>query len=213
MPKQVKISSGDCVSSIAARHGMLPETIWDDADNDALRRERPHGNALAPGDVVVVPDPTERIHEAAVDERHRYVRKGVPEKIRIVLHDEEGEPRAELDYRVEFAGKTPTVEGKTADDGVVEFVLPASESRGTLRLGAPEYEEEHALQFGGVDPVTTVRGVQHRLRNLGYACEANGELDDATVGALMAFQSDAELTMTGECCDDTRAALEERYGS
>ncbi len=213
MPKQIKISQGDCVSSIAAAHGMLPETIWDAADNEALRADRPHGNALAPGDLLVVPDPEEKIHEACVDKRHRYVRKGIPEKLELVLHDEEGKPRAQLDYQVEFAGGTPMIEGTTADDGVIEFTLPAAESRGTLRLHAPDFDEVHDLRFGGVDPITTVRGLQHRLYNLGYACEPTGRMDDATRSSVMSFQSDADLTVTGECCDATRSALEQRYGS
>lgn len=214
MPKTIKISQGDCVSSIAAAHGMLPETIWDAPENEQLKAERPHWNALAPGDVLVVPDPKEKIHDAAVDNRHRFVRKGVPEKIKLVLHDEEGKPRAELPYQVEFKGDVPLIEGQTADDGVIEFVLPPTQTKATLRLGeAPDWEEEHDLHFGGVDPITTVHGVQHRLRNMGYACEPTGDLDDATVDALMSFQSDADLTVSGECCDDTRSALEERYGS
>ncbi|MCA9705159.1 MAG: peptidoglycan-binding protein [Myxococcales bacterium] len=214
MPKKVRISQGDCVSSLAATHGMLPETIWDAPDNEALRQDRPHGNALAPGDVVVVPDPSERIHEAAVDRKHRYVRKGVPEKLRLVLHDEAGEPRTGLAYQVEFAGGTPMVEGTTDGDGAAEFVLPAREARATLRL-CPEDRpvEEHELRFGGVDPITTVTGVQHRLYNLGYGCPTGGRLDDATRAAILSFQSDAELTVTGELDDATRSALEERYGS
>jgi len=192
---------------------MLPQTIWDAPENEALREERPHWNALAPGDEVVIPDPTERIESAAVDQKHRYVRKGVPEKITLVLQDEEGEPRAELAYTVEFSDDTPMVEGETAADGVIEFTLPPKVRKVTLSLGAPEFEEVHDLVCGGVDPITTVRGQQHRLRNLGYACKDTGKLDGDTVQAIQSFQSDAELDVTGEFCDDTKAALEERYGS
>ncbi|MEX1368082.1 MAG: peptidoglycan-binding protein [Nannocystaceae bacterium] len=213
MPKTHKVAQGDCISSIAASHFMLPETIWDAPDNEPLKADRPHGNALAPGDEVVIPDPKERIESAAVDGKYRYVRKGVPEKIELVLLDEDGEPRAQLAYQVELPGDAPLIEGETADDGMVKFTLPPKVRAGTLRLGAPDFEEEHELSFGGVDPITTVRGLQHRLRNLGYAVEATGTLDDRTTLAVQSFQSDAELDVTGEVCDQTRAKLEERYGS
>lgn len=213
MAKNHKVAQGDCVSSIAAANGMLPETIWDASENEALREERPHFNALAPGDVVVVPDPTERIEEAAVDSAHRYVRKGIAEKIKLVLHDEDGEPRKDLDYQVELEGDRPLIEGKTDGDGALEFSIPPKMRKGTLRLGAPDFEEEHDLEFGNVDPISTIRGVQHRLENLGYGVKDTGELDADTIVAIQSFQSDAELDVTGELCDETRAKLEERYGS
>ena len=213
MPKEHRVSQGDCVSSIAAANFMTPETIWDASENEGLKADRPHGNALAPGDVVVVPDPTERVESAAVDQKHRFVRKAVKEKLTLVLLDEDGEPRAELDYQVELGGDHPRIEGTTDGDGKLELELPPRVRSGTLRLEAPDFEEEHELVFGGVDPITTVRGLQHRLQNLGYACEPTGELDDATKLSIQSFQSDAELEVSGEACDQTRAKLEERYGS
>lgn len=213
MAKEHRVSQGDCVSSIAAANYMLPETIWDAPENEALKAERPHGNALAPGDVVVVPAPTERIESAAVDQKHRFVRKAVREKVTLVLLDEDGEPRADLDYQVELGGEHPLIEGKTDGDGKLELDLPPRVRSGTLRLEAPDFAEEHELVFGGIDPITTVRGLQHRLENLGYACTPTGKLDDATLLAIQSFQSDADLEVSGEVCDQTRGALEERYGS
>lgn len=213
MPKEHRVAQGDCISSIAAKHFMSPELVWDAADNEALRGDRPHGNALAPGDVVVVPDPTERVESAAVDQKHRFVRKGVREKITLVLQDEDGEPRAQLAYQIDLGGDHPLVEGETDGDGKLEFKLPPNVRSATMKLEAPDFEEEHELVFGGVDPITTVRGQQHRLKNLGYACEPTGKLDDDTTLAIQSFQSDADLDVTGELCDQTRAALEERYGS
>lgn len=213
MPTNHTVRQGDCISSIAAKHRMLPETIWDAPENEALRAERPHWNALAPGDVVVVPDVTERVEDAAVDQAHRYVRKAVFEKVKLVLHDEDGEPRAKLAYQIEFPDGTEMIEGETGDDGVIEFKHPPKIEKATLRVEAPDFKEVHELEFGGVDPITTVEGMQHRLRNLGYAVEPNGKLDGPTKLAIQSFQSDAELDVTGEFCDATKAKLEERYGS
>lgn len=208
-----RVSQGDCLSSIAAAHGLVPEKIWDAPENEGLRDERAHFNALAPGDTVVVPDLTERVEEAAVDKKHRYVRKAVTEAVSLVLLDEEGKPRTELEYRVQLDGRDEPVEGTTCGEGRIEFSMPPRTRKATLLLGAPDFEEEHTLDFGGVDPVETLHGVQHRLRNLGYGVEPSGELDHATTLAIQSFQSDAELSVTGELCDETRAKLAEVYGS
>jgi hypothetical protein len=213
MPKRHTVAQGDCISSIAVAHGMKPEDLWNAPENEALRQTRPHGHALAPRDVVVIPDLAEATFEGkALDRRHKFVRKGIPERLRLVLQDEDGKPRADLDYQLELPDES-LIEGKTGADGVIEADLDPRVRRATLRVGAPDFAEVHELQLGGVDPVTTPSGLQHRLQNLGYGCESSGELDDATRGALAEFQSDAGIEITGECCDRTKAALEERYGS
>ncbi len=198
---------------------MLPETIWNAGENEGLRENRPHFNALAPGDALIIPDPTECVFEGGVDQRHKFKRKGQTEDITLVMKDEDGEPRKDLEWQVTLPGGFDPIEGQTGDDGKIEFTLPAMVKQGMLRVGAPDrveapdFEEEHVLRFGGVDPITTPRGLQHRLENLGYAVKTNGKLDAATKDAIMAFQSDADLPLTGELCASTQAALEERYGS
>ena len=54
---QHKVAQGDCIESIAAKHGLEPDTIWEHANNASLREKR-NGNsfALFPGDVLFVPD-------------------------------------------------------------------------------------------------------------------------------------------------------------
>lgn len=213
MPKRHVVAQGDCISSIAAAHGLGPEDLWNAPENEALRGTRPHGHALAPRDVVVIPDRDEaRFEGKALDRSHKFVRKGIPERLEVALHDEDGKPRADLDYQIELPDES-IIEGKTGADGLIVIDLDPRVRRATLRVGPPERVEVHELQLGGVDPVTTPTGLQHRLQNLGYACPSSGEYDDATRSALASFQSDAGLPLTGECCDRTKAALEERYGS
>lgn len=219
MPKQHIVAQGDCISSIAVAHGMKPQDLWDAPQNEALRQARPHGHALAPRDVVVIPDLVEaRFDGKALDRKHKFVRKGIPERLELVLHDEDGKPRADLDYSLELPDES-VLEGKTDAAGMIVVDLDPRVRRATLHLGPPELAESHVLRLGGVDPVSTPSGLQHRLHNLGYACGAGSdggsseELDEAVRDALAAFQSDAGLEVTGELCDRTKAALEERYGS
>ena len=57
--------------------------------------------------------------------------------------------------------------------------------------------------------------MQARLKNLGYygGRTDSDELDEATRAALVAFQTDHELPVTGLIDDETKAALKKRHGS
>jgi len=211
MPKSHTVRQGECISSIALSYGMLPKSLWEADENKGLREQRSHMNALTPGDVVTIPDPENQIFELATGAVHKFLRKGIPEEFKIVLEDEEGKPRKELPYVVEFPGNDAPIEGTTAADGMIKFPLHPHVRSATLRLGEDKLEV-HEIRFGAVDSVETLRGVQHRLRNLGYYCEETGEHDFLTEDALLAFQSDQKLDVTGEIDDKTRDALRERYG-
>jgi hypothetical protein len=215
MPKSHTVRQGECISSIALSYGMLPQSLWEADENEALREQRTHPNALAPGDVVTIPDPENQIFELATGAAHKFLRKGIPEEFTLVLEDEDGKPRKDLPYVVELAGSDTPIEGTTDGSGMLKFPLHPHVRSATLTLKVGEkhdIDEVHELRFGGVDPVETLRGVQHRLRNLGYYCEETGVDDFLTEDALLAFQSDHKLDVTGEIDDKTRDALRKRYG-
>ncbi|MBN2490945.1 MAG: peptidoglycan-binding protein [Planctomycetes bacterium] len=210
MPQIHVIRQQDCLSSVAAAHGLLPATIWDDAGNADLRKRRKNPNALAPGDELVIPDLRCRQESAASAARHRYRRKGVPEKLRIRLEDETGEPRAALPYTAIIDGVHS--EGQTDADGRLEISIPPAARDGRLLLGEAR-EEIHELALGGIDPIDTLSGAQQRLDNLGYACDRlDGALDATTVDALREFQATYELDVTGRYDEATQAKLEEVHG-
>src|SRR5262249_26165096 len=85
MPKSHTVRQGECISSIALSYGMLPQSLWEAAENDGLREKRTHMNALAPGDVVTIPDPEEQIFDLDTGAVHKFLRKGIPEEFIIVF--------------------------------------------------------------------------------------------------------------------------------
>src|SRR6187551_147610 len=89
MPKYI-VHQGDCLSSIAAELGFLPESLWNDPGNAELKSRRKDMNVLMPGDVVNVPEKRPRSESVATDAKHRFVRKGVPShlRVRLVVDDE-----------------------------------------------------------------------------------------------------------------------------
>jgi hypothetical protein len=208
MPKKHVVASGDCIASIAFAYGHVPDTVWNDPANETLRSERESGYVLEAGDVVSVPDLRAKAADVATDVRHVFRRVAVPDRLRVVLKDADGKPRAGIDYVVEIDTMAPQA-GTTGDDGLVEaWIAPAAPS-GVLRIVG---EGDIPLELGGLDPVTTDAGVRARLRNLGYLATVDASDADYLL-ALVQFQQQASLDARAEITDACRQALVQMHGS
>lgn len=182
MARQHVVQPSECLNSIGARYGFSPQTLWEHGDNADLRERRKDPNVLLAGDVVAIPDLTLRHHAADTGKRHRYRRKAVPVRVSMKLVNGE-EPRAGVPYRLEVDGKL--LQGKSDDDGTVEFWIQPGTETATLRISA---EETYDLHAGRLDPATEESGVRHRLVNLGYL-DADADDDELDV-AIIAFKRD-----------------------
>jgi hypothetical protein len=192
------IRQGDCISSIADREGLLPETLWD--VNPELRAKRQNPNALLPGDKLIIPEKRIQEYPAAPDQCHQFVRIGAPTKFRVVLERYQ-QPLANRQYILTVEGRI--YNGTTSDTGLLEINLPARARTGTLKI--PEEQLECELQFGWLDPLDEITGAQARLQNLGYYHgDLNGQMNDNLQEALEIFQSDFGLPVTGELDDGTK---------
>ncbi len=195
------VEQGDCISSIAFDHNMFPDTIWDHADNAELKKKRKDPNALLPGDVVVIPDKELKEEQCQAEQKHRFKRKGVPEKLRIqfLTGDEKDDaPRKGIPYTLDITTKggrpVPQKKGKTDNDGFLDEPIPPDAVRGIIILGEDEDEELHEIALGHIDPIDTISGIQARLNNLGYGCgDEDGALGPMTGNAIRDFQADNDL--------------------
>jgi hypothetical protein len=204
MPIRHEVKPGECLSSIAFSHRFAPETIWDHPDNADLRGRRPDPNVLMPGDVVVIPDRERGGVTRATGDAHPFKLKGVPAFLRLRLLFA-GAPRAKEPYRLVVEGGRE-FEGETDDEGRIEHPIPPDARFARLFLQGDE--EHYLLDLGHLDPVTSVTGLQARLRALGYYNrEVNGDRDDATEASLRRFERDAGLAG-----DAGLAELRRRYG-
>ena len=69
------------------------------------------------------------------------------------------------------------------------------------------------FEIGDLDPVTTTRGIQSRLQNLGYLRQApTGVIDAATTAAIAAFCADHAVKFERFPDDTFLKALEETFG-
>lgn len=209
MPRTHIVKEGECFASIAKRYDFgLWQTIYEAPDNEKLRSLRPNPNILYPGDKVVIPDKRERIEFASTDLSHKFKAKSPKWIFRLEMKDEEMNPIDDAPYELRVEGME-THEGRTDADGLIEVPIKEDAKKGTLLFLGDEIE----LEFGMLDPISTVKGVQARLNNLGYvAGSVDGQVGTQTSKAVLAFQSSQDdLEATGEIDDDTLQRLLELH--
>lgn len=196
------VAQGECVASIAFENGFFWETIWNAAENEALRTLRGNPNVLLPGDEVTIPDKRRKNVSCGTGKRHVFRLRAIPAKLHLVILMA-GEPCANEPYVVELDGKT--VNGTTGAGGEVDVLLFPNVKSAKLTVGTGDEATEYILRLRELPPISEIAGVQRRLENLGY-----GSAPMATV--LRAFQHDHELPETGEADADTVEALQTAHG-
>jgi hypothetical protein len=207
MPTRYVVRRGDCVASIAFEYGFFPKTLWEYGENAELRKQRrDNPNALAEGDVLVIPEKRDSPRTVATGATHTFRRKGVPAKFRVQLY-EAGEPLADQPFVADVDGTI--TRGTTDGSGKVEVAITPSAAEVKLSVGAGANLREYHFELGGLDPVDTVTGAQQRLANLGFLEEDAGETAELDEEALRAFQLANDLQPSGELDDSTVAKLAE----
>jgi hypothetical protein len=224
MPEDYEVESGDCMSSIAYANGFFWKTLWDLSANADLKAKRKNPNVLMTGDVVHIPDLTLKNEPGATEMKHKFMLKGVPEKLHIKLLDYNHKPRPNLDYIIVIDGDARR--GKTDSNGGITESIPPSAMTGKLTFAAPQETDSNGkplpgkpknqvmiLQLGNLNPISEVSGLKARLANLGfYKGPIDENLDGATKKAISAFQTRQGMTVTGVADDATRQKLQDLHG-
>ena len=203
-----QIKPGDCLISIAAEYGFFWETLWNLPENAQLKRVRKDPNVLLSGDLLTVPERRHKDESCAVDARHSFVRRGTPAKL-IMHFVEDGEPLAGEEYVLDIDGEIRT--GQLDGNGGLREVIKPNARRILLTLGD---DEPFEIALGTLDPVTTISGIQGRLRNLGFAPGAiDGVPGPKTKYAVQLFQESQGLEPTGAIDGALQESLLKAHGS
>jgi N-acetylmuramoyl-L-alanine amidase len=203
------VQDGDSMGSIGEQYGFAWQTLWDLPENAALKTLRQNPNVLRANDQVFVPDQRLKEEPGATARLHTFRVKGIPAKLNLVLQDIEGNPRVGVEYTLSV--DDDEFSGVSDDGGLITQVIPPLAKKATLTL--PE-GETYDFNLGYLDPTDYAKGVQGRLKNLGfYSADIADELDDATRDALRGFQESAGLPVTGEPDKETQDALISAHGS
>ena len=203
------VKQGDCIASIAYDVGHFWETIWNDPANEPLREARQDGFVLLPGDRVTIPEKRRKLEPGETEVRHRFVRKGSPEKL-VVYFEVNDEPRANEAYVLTIDDRD--WEDTTGPDGRVEIPILPNAKRGKIVF--VESGDEYELNLGHLDPITTASGVQGRLHNLGYYDgPIDGRQSPLLEQAVRSFQEHHNLIATGALDEAGQELLEQEHGS
>lgn len=212
MPEKIAVRDGECVPGIAIRQGLLPDTIWNHPDNEELREKRESMYSLLDGeDQLFVPEI--RVREEAVPVNHRttFVRKGIPETLRIHFRDPGGRPRASLKYLFEIGDEARS--GTLSTEGLLEERVSPGCRSATITLEDEYGREVYEVFVSHLDPASEICGAQQRLMNLGYDCAGEyGSYGPVTEAALVAFQRDHGLPITGVPDRETLLQINAVYG-
>lgn len=199
------------MASIAVEHGFFWETLWNLPENAKLKETRQDPYVLLPGDPVFIPALRMKEQARPTDQRHKFKVKGVPERVRIVITDEDDRPLANQPYTLEIDKQE--FAGQTDGSGAIQHAIPPNARKGRLVVGEGEDKREFFVGLGHVDPVEEISGVHARLFNLGYYHgPLNGPLTAQTTTALLLFQDKYQLSATGENDAATQAKLKELFG-
>lgn len=210
---EYEVKSGECLSSIAKKTGRLWQTIWEHEANAELRETRKDPNVLATGDRLAIPPLRQRSEPGETEKRHRFVRIGQPTIFQLRLAHN-GKPLANRTFTIKYDDDCEPFASATNNEGFLRCPMPSDARTGKLLVGKGEEQREYRLNFGKLEPVEHLIGVQQRLRNLGfYDGPDKSELDAKLRTAIEHFQRHHGVTVTGRPDKTTRTTLRERHGS
>ena len=211
MPTPHTVKQGEHLTQIAQKYGFRDlQTIWNDSANAELKSLRKNPNVLYPGDVLQIPDKTERKEARPTTNVHTFQVKSRPLKLSLVLRDFHQRPLANTECQIEVDGVKKTV--TTDADG--RFIQPIPPAAAGGRVTAAGVGLDVPLMIGHLDPVDTQSGQVARLANMGYyRLPLQGDPDeDELDSAIQEFQCDNNLTVDGDCGPATQAKLKEIHG-
>jgi len=205
------VQQGESTTRLAFEHGLFPETLWKHPNNEMLRKKREHPNILTPEDEIFIPNREEKTVEGSTEEKHRFRRKGVPEKLNIRFLDENGEPYANEPYVLTIDGTNR--KGNLDETGWLRVLIPPNAKSGEIEVGIDGCLEQCELNFGRMDPKEKLTGIQSRLMNLGYYYgNVDGKMNELLEQAIAKFRLDNQLP--GEKIDhELQEKLKELFGS
>lgn len=196
------VSQGECISSIAATYGFLWQTVWN--ANPELKKLRKNPNVLFPGDIVKIPERSEKEQDCATEKKHTFVVEGNTTKFRLMVEQ----------YNVAMANRPYILtidnqlhQGVTDETGLLEVAISPTAQGGRLQL--PQDQVDIDLTLGSLNPLEELSGVRQRLHNLGFLAttRGGGESEEELKAAVMYFQAATDLPATGQLDEATRSKL------
>lgn len=211
------VKQGETLASIGLKYQFADwNEIYQHEANSRFREFRKDPNCIAPGDVLYIPEAEPIVYKFVTDQKHVIKVKVPKQKVKIRFLDVQN--KAIQTVRYELHIKNGVIEGSTSS-GLIEEEIPVRDNQ-TVHLKIwpdeknPDISQEYQIMVGGLDPTEEISGIQGRLQNLGYyGVMVDNDYGEYTVEAILEFQADYDLPLTGEMDAQTLAKLNEIHAN
>lgn len=203
------VKQGEHLSGIARQYGFRHyKTIWEHAQNKALRDKRKDPHVLYPEDLLYIPEKQERNETRPAGDLHTFKVKGKRLMLNLALRDFNDDPIANTPCTLTIDKQTYKL--TTDGDGRISQQIAPTAHEGMLSYGQTRIQ----LLIGDLDPVEESSGWRERLNNMGYFAGTAGDPDDMRIkSAVEQFQCDCGLTVDGDCGPQTQTELHKAHGA
>lgn len=207
------VKQGECLSSIAKHYGFGADTLWDHANNKALRDKRKSPNVLHAGDVLFIPELEQKQIKVAPKATHQFQVKVKPPQLRLCVLAG-GKPVKDAPYTLTVDGVEIEPKKAKKTDGKGMVIATVGHAAASASVAVAKQGTVYEVKLGHLDPLTETTGLAARLRQLGYyPGPVEGEPGPLFHIAVWLFQNNQGLVPTGTIDDATLDELKKAYGT
>ncbi|BDF95820.1 MULTISPECIES: PGRP and LysM peptidoglycan-binding domain-containing protein [Pseudoalteromonas] len=218
MVHQHTVAQGETLLRIARQYGYKTSTaLYNHPSNAEFKALRPDPNLIFPGDIIKIPQKTEKFMPLKTGSKNTFVVRDEKEYFRLKVAYDDGEDIA--GKRVVLNIGSQTIDTVLQSDGLIEVELNNNDAlTGSvdlyLKAGDTTPTKSFAVQIGNLDPIDTLSGVQGRCNMLGFNCgKVDGVMGEKTRIGVKEFQYQHELEVDGIPGPKTKAKLQQVFGS
>ena len=189
--QRIRILAGDCCASLAKEFGFADgNAIYQAPENQDFKKSHRNMHVLTTNQVLCIPDKKVKREPLKLEQYNRFVVKGVITEFIVSIGDFAGSALANHDYELQVNGIKHS--GKLDSAGKLKVKIDATARTGELIVYLDKDRKNNlfwTLEFGALQDVVDIAGIQARLNNLGYVCRnEDGDLDDSTKAAISQFK-------------------------
>ncbi|MDQ9092444.1 peptidoglycan-binding protein [Pseudoalteromonas haloplanktis] len=218
MVQQHTVTQGETLLRIARQYGFrTSKSLYQHPINAEFRALRPDPNLIFPGDIIKIPQKTEKFMPLKIGSKNTFVVRDEKEYFRLKVAYDDGDDIT--GKRVVLNIGSQTIDTVLQSDGLIEVELNNNDAlTGSvdlyLKAGDTTPTKSFAVQIGNLDPIDTLSGVQGRCNMLGFNCgKVDGVMGEKTRIGVKEFQYQHELEVDGIPGPKTKAKLQQVFGS
>lgn len=218
MVHQHTVAQGETLLRIARQYGYKTSTaLYNHPSNAEFKALRPDPNLIFPGDIIKIPQKTEKFMPLKTGSKNTFVVRDEKEYFRLKVAYDDGDDIT--GKRIVLNIGSQTIDTVLQSDGLIEVELNNNDAlTGSvdlyLKAGDTTPTKSFAVQIGNLDPIDTLSGVQGRCNMLGFNCgKVDGVMGEKTRIGVKEFQYQHELEVDGIPGPKTKAKLQQVFGS